>query len=104
MIKERIWMLQTLMYDIASDNCVALDERRKSADALKKLSDSITDLEDEIEKIDQKMEPVEIVVEKISNMIGNKIKETDDENSKRLLMELVEDIIKVTDDIFVEGK
>jgi len=101
-LRERVWMLQRLMYDIASDSDdISLDERRKSADAMKKLSDAITSLEDSIEQIDQKMEPVEVVIEKLSTMIGNRVKKTDDENTKRMLMDMVDELVKITDDIFV---
>lgn len=90
-LEERIAILTHQMAVICSETeGHGLDERRKTADAVKKLSDAITALEDKIEEIDQTMEPVFIILEKLKDIVSDRIKSNNSEEIKRELMTVLE--------------
>lgn len=102
-LRERTWILQRLLYDIAAESeTESLEEKRRSADALKKLSDTVMTLEDRISDIDKLQEPVEIIIQRLSGMFSAKMRESSNEETKRTLMELLEELITSTDDLYVE--
>lgn len=101
-LRERMWMLEQLMYQIGSESDeVSLEEKRRNADIMKKISDSLTVLEDKEEEIDKKMEPVEILINNLSKMFTKKMKELQSDDLKKALMEILDEFIAGTDDIFL---
>jgi len=70
----------------------SVDERRRSADILKKLSDGISGLEDKVDEIDNELSPVEVVIENLQGILASKIKSTSNEETKRILMDILNEL------------
>ena len=104
-VVERIAILEREMILLAalSDSDV-LDDRRRSADVLKKLSEGISALEGQLRGIDNSREPVEIMIEKLREIISQKIEKLDDNALKRILLEVIEELSQSMADVFVEQK
>ena len=104
-LRERIWILNKHLYDIVSDDGnTTLDDKIKMSGAMKNISDAIGVLEGKLSEIDMLLEPAEMVIIKIGNIIGEKIKASKDEASKKLLYEVLEELKESTDELFVEDK
>jgi len=103
-IRERIWMMENVMYDIASETGdQSLDEKRKSADAMTKISNTISALDKEIEEIRFKMNPVNAVMEVIADIFTSKMKAST-ESEKVLLQDILDEFTERTDELFVEDR
>ena len=104
-LRERIWMMQKLMYEIGMDaDNASADDKRKSADAVKKLSDTVTMLEDKISEMDQKLEPIEVLIEKIAASFSIHMKQTTSQDTKKVLMTLLDEIMAGAETIFVDDR
>jgi hypothetical protein len=102
---ERIAMMRREMCFIAADSeGLELKERRQSADTIKKLSDGIGTLEDKILLMDAGIEPAEIIIEKIRDIMGDKIKNSNDPKVKQALIEVLKDLSKNVSDLLFEKK
>ena len=102
-LRERTFVLQKLMYDLAADSegC-NLEDKRKNADVIKKLSDGVTGLEDKIQGLDKSLEPVEILIERLGDIFSGKMKATKDDATKTVLMDILAEIQAKSQDLFTE--
>jgi hypothetical protein len=104
-ILERMTILRKEMCTIvAESDGLNLEERRRSADVVNKLSGSITDLEDKIDEIDGRLEPVEIIIDKLKNIIGLKIKDINDPKTRQVLMDVLHELSTGLSDLLVQEK
>jgi len=102
-LEERIAILnQQLMIIASQSDNTSLDEKRKSAEATRKLSESILLHEKKIDEMDQAMEPVFIIIEKLKDIVSIRIKNSNNEEIKRELMTVLEQLIESVKDLRVE--
>jgi len=99
---ERIGMLEKEMVNIAAEtNGKNLDEQRKSADTMKKMCDTIMAVEDKIAEMDKTLEPAEIVVTRISDIISNEIKSSNNNEVKRALVDIMKKLSESVKDLYI---
>ena len=99
---ERIAMLEREMANIASEtNGKDLEEQRKSVDAMKKLCDGIMSMEDKMAEMDKTLEPVEIVVTRLSDIISNEIKTSNNNEVKRALADIMKKLSESVKDLYI---
>ncbi|MFW6130898.1 MAG: hypothetical protein ACOC56_06905 [Atribacterota bacterium] len=102
-LETRIAMLNNEMVILASQTeGQALDERRRTADALKKICDTITSLEDKIAEMDADMKPVFILIEKLRDLISYRIKNSKNDEVKTVLMSLLDDLSESVGNLEIE--
>jgi hypothetical protein len=104
-LMERIAILRREMCIIASsaDSC-DMDERRKNADIVKRLSDGISSLEDKISEIDGQKKLVDTIIDSLKDILSVKISKASNEETKNVLMEILEELSDSLADVMIEDK
>lgn len=89
-IIERISILEREMVMIAALSVSEdLEGRRRTADTLKKLAEVISAHEVQLREIDRSQEPLDAVIEKLRDIVSQKIQVFKDNNVKNALLEVV---------------
>jgi len=100
MILERIAIMRREIVIIASESdSLSIDERRRSADIIKKLSDGMSALEEKLEHIDMELEPVEVIVNNLQSIIAQKIRSSTNDEVKKALLDVLDDLAKNVSEI-----
>lgn len=99
-LEERIAILRKSLAYIGSETeGKSLNEHRLSADAMKRISDTISSLEDKIEEQEEMMQPAILIISELRNIISDKIKSTDDKQTKEILMSVIEELTEKVGDL-----
>jgi hypothetical protein len=102
---ERLAIINDLIYDLASRHSTLTDlsDKLRVADRVKLLSDGATSLEEKLSEFDTAMDPVDLIVESFSALLGQEMRDTKDENVKRVLMNVVDKLAEATKNIMVDA-
>jgi hypothetical protein len=65
------------------------------------MCDTIMALEDKIAEMDKTLEPAEIVVTRISDIISNEIKSSNNNEVKRALVEIMKKLAESVKDLYI---
>jgi hypothetical protein len=101
-IEERIAMLNNELIIIASETeGLSLEERRRSSEAIRKITDSILMHEEKLDAMDKSIEPIYVVINKLRDIIAEKIKKSSNEEVKKELMSLLEELSASLGDLMI---
>lgn len=93
-ILESITITRHELYRLGAENNVIddLDEVRKNCDLMNKMVATLVGLEKELYDFDKRLEPVEIFVEKLKDVLSDKIKSSDNPEIKNTLMSIFDSL------------
>jgi len=103
-LETRRDMVEKSLLVLAAQNDTTdnVNEMRKNATALKALSDTVSSIESQINDIKKENEPIVIVLKTLEVIISEAIQETDNDQVKKALIELLNDFEERVDGLFSE--